>query len=327
MPVTPHRSHKNIRSREIKMKRERVSVAIVSIACLLAAAMAGADSPPASPNPSSPPAVPASPDTPSTPVAPVIPPAPAVDAVKVAYPEGNDRLDGDHLKLRVNVHGFKAIDGTDKGKEACAPKGSNVKVTRHKGEDLLVRIELGKAVKKAIASSQGGARQLENPGMFSTREATSPAALVDCGELLVNDYTQYTINAGALADHDYRRTGVLFGALIVPFKFHFGGDDKLSSSSTIAPYVGFTGPAPLGLTFTPIFSAGLGLVPVADPESGESETKSAFSTAIGVLLTHGKNAKFNAGVLLGKDFLSKSDRGADSTVDNLWFSLYTGYQL
>jgi hypothetical protein len=240
-------------------------------------------------------------------------------AATTSFPDDGDQLDGDHLKLRVNVYGFEAIDGPQKGNALCAPKGSKISVTMHEGDQLFVRFRLPKT---------DSPKQQQSAGLFSTGEALTQEALADCPAAnMVNGHTQYKISHALLSQHAHRRTGVMFGALVVPFKFHLGGSSKLSSSSTIAPYVGFRGPAPFGLAFTPVLSAGLGLVPISNATTGETETKSAFSAAIGILLTHSKNDQFNAGVLFGKDFLSKSDRAGDDAVDKVWFSLYAGYKL
>jgi hypothetical protein len=236
------------------------------------------------------------------------------------FPSDANGLAGDHLKLRVNVDGFEPINNAKKSDDAnpsdnkkCAPKGSKLTVTNESNGELSVRFKLPKWAKE--------------PGMFATEEAPTKEALTECRENLVNDYTQYKISSATLSQYSFRRTGIMFGALVVPFKFYVSGDKKISSSSTIAPYIGFRGPAPFGLTFTPVVSAGLGLVPVSNPDDGQTDTKSAFSIAAGVRLSSSKNELFNAGVLFGKDFLSKSDQAADRTIDKVWISLYVGYKL
>lgn len=357
------------------------------------------------------PAEPAPPAPDPTPVEPSPEPdsAAPVETSEGTFASDEDRLDGDHLKLRVNIYGFEAIDGPEKGVAKCAPKGSKVVVATQVDDYVLVRVKLSKIaldskadaairkaavarrdaaiareeatkakqqadkaaaalrsstaasdvaaatsaaaeaanaavraageaqanaaaavpeVEKALKAGQEKTKVPKQPGMFATEEAASLSAMAACLSAgMVNDYTAYKIKVDELTEHPYRRTGVMFGALVVPFKFHMGGENKLSASSTIAPYVGFRGPAPFGLTFAPVVSAGLGLVPVNDAATGETETKSAFSVAVGVLLTHSKNDKFNAGVLFGKDFLSKGDRAGDDTVDKVWFSIYAGYKL
>lgn len=228
--------------------------------------------------------------------------AAATPAPEATYPSDEDRLDGDHLTLRVNAKIFKAFE--DKGEDPvlkCAPKGSEIIVTKDgSGDSISLRFHsVPKETEKDLDGCKGGDR--------------------------VNESTQYSTKRLDLLAYDFRRSGVTYGGLVVPFKFYLGGDKKISPSSTVAPYIGFRGPAPFGLTFTPIISAGLGLVPVSNPDSDKTETKTALSTAIGLVLSSSKNQSFNAGLIVGKDFLSSADRETDPTVSKAWFSVYLGY--
>src|SRR5215813_4027641 len=92
------------------------------------------------------------------------PPDKSNQTTEVTYPSDEDRMDGDHLKLRVNVVGFKPIDGPDKGKEKCAPKGTTIIVNKHKGHEILARVELGKIVKAAKAGDPKAKEKLDKPG-------------------------------------------------------------------------------------------------------------------------------------------------------------------
>jgi Sec-independent protein secretion pathway component TatC len=116
---------------------------------------------------------------------------------------------------------------------------------------------------------------------------------------------------------------------VVPFKFRLGGDKGITASSTIAPYVGFRMAffQGFGLSFTPLISGGLGLVPVTDQNTNTTETKSALSLATGFIMTSSKNERFNAGILIGKDVLSKTDRERDPNVDKAWLSFYLGVSM
>ena len=53
----------------------------------------------------------------------------------------------------------------------------------------------------------------------------------------------------------------------------------------------------------------------------------AFSTAVGLVLSSSKNDTFNAGLIFGKDFLSRSDRKSDPDAGDIWFSVYVGYSM
>jgi hypothetical protein len=136
----------------------------------------------------------------------------------------------------------------------------------------------------------------------------------------------YKISNTQLSQATSKTTGVAFGALVVPFKFRLGNDKKLTASSTIAPFIGarWDGLQGFGMEGMPVLAAGLGMVPVTNPTTHTTETKSAYSTAAGFTLTSVKNSSFSAGILVGKDFLSKSDQAGDPSVGKLWISIWLG---
>lgn len=240
-----------------------------------------------------------------------------------AYPSDAGRLDGDHLTLRTNVEGFQEAFGENK-EIKCAPAGSLLSVTSESGDELLVRF------RTIPSETDSDVKGYNKDSSYSFEKETKLKALESCkADRRVNGYTQYKISKATLQRYDFRRSGAVFGGLVVPFKFRLGGVKEISASSTIAPYVGFRSSwlQGWGLTFTPVFSAGLGMVPVVDPANNTTTTKAAFSTAVGLVLTSTKNEGFNAGFLIGKDFLSRSDRERDPDVKAPWISLYLGYSM
>lgn len=222
--------------------------------------------------------------------------------LKAAYPSDNDRFDGDKLTLRTRLGGFVEVGNGTPGTGRCAPSGSELKVIREDANDLVVRFT-------RVGKGQG-----------------------ECGSAqgaVVEEFVAYRIEKRRLAaDADFRRTGVSFGALIVPFKFRTG-DKEIVSSATVAPYLGWrTGWfSSYGVSFTPLFSAGLGLVPVNDPASGRTETRAAFSAATGIVMGSTKNEAFQAGFLVGRDFLGRTDAALDPGSKKVWLSFYVGYTL
>jgi hypothetical protein len=218
----------------------------------------------------------------------------------VPFPADNGDITGDHLILRADAFGFTLP--RDPNKKFCSYRDARFVVTK----DSYVQFYFvtDEKVKKSDAP-----------------HVTCPA-----------DTEMVTYNALYIADEEtqktmsYERTGFAFGTLVVPFKFRLGGDKKLVSSSTIAPYLGFRHHKLQGFSMDlmPVASAGLGIVPVYNPDKKENESKAAFSTAIGITLTSSKNSTFNAGLLIGKDYLSKSDRNLDPSVNKVWLSLWLG---
>lgn len=226
----------------------------------------------------------------------------------------SESMVGDRFELEANIEGFKDPDKNDK----CAPLGAKFAVNNFDPKtDML---DLTFPVVKKQSNSFKNLIGLSDDSVLDDAQKACP------NERRVNGYTNYTIESNKVDHSAFKRTGIAFGALIVPFKFRLGNAKELVSSATIAPYVGvrtslFQG---WGLTFTPIASAGLGLVPVADASGKGTSTKAAFSTAAGLLITSKKSEQFSVGALIGRDFLGRTDREADPAVNKLWVSIYVG---
>lgn len=221
----------------------------------------------------------------------------ALDSIRstlASYPSDGNKYDGDKLQLLVKTCGFEEVETTPSA-AACAPKGSEI-----------------------IVNSDGGAYLF-----VAFKEIGTETCTPDC---TVKPGIQYRIARTKLQQYYAKRSGVVFGALVVPFKFRLGSKHELVSSATVAPYVGWAKQSGWGgLTYTPVFSAGLGMVPVTDATSNSTVTKAAWSIAGGFLLTSSKNEQFTAGFLFGKDFLNAVDRQNDPSVEKPWASLFVGY--
>lgn len=235
------------------------------------------------------------------------------EAIKVTT-SYSESMVGDHFELKANIDGFTETGSKD---SKCAPLGAKFAV--HNFDPATKKLDLTFPVIENIPTHFSIMLGLRN-------KKKADDALEACKSTRVNGYTNYQLDAEKLDHSAFKRTGIAFGGLIVPFKFRLGNAKELVSSSTIAPYVGvrtsvFQG---WGMTLTPLVSAGLGVVPVADASGKGTNTKAALSTAAGLLLTSNKSEQFSVGALVGRDFLGRTDREADSAVNKLWISLYIG---
>lgn len=234
-----------------------------------------------------------------------MPLAMAADPVSSA---GNDI--GDHLRLTTDAFGFapaSAYPGVASGKRCVGAKTTFSRV-KTGPTDTTVRFHTVVA-----PTSKDTCAALAADGTLTTGEIAAKGSL-------------YTMPNDEYEMLDTKVTGLAFGALVVPFKFRLGGDKKLVSSATIAPFLGarWSGFQTFGFEFMPVVSAGLGLVPVTDPNSKTTETRAAFSTAVGVTLNSKKSADFSAGIVFGKDYLNKADRLTDPSVNKAWVSIWLG---
>lgn len=215
------------------------------------------------------------------------------------FPSSKGTAEGDHQELTSDVYpvppAFNGVPG-----DRCAGMGSRYTVDQVTKDYVFITFT-------KIAKPAG--------------EGTCPA-----GALPVSEASQYKLPIETYLRIGYKSTGVAFGGLVVPFKFRLGDDKKLVSSATIAPYIGLRWYKLqyFGMECIPVFSAGLALVPVSAADGKTTDTKAAFSTAIGFTVNSQKNPDFSAGVLLGKDFLSKSDRAIDPSINKLWISAWVG---
>jgi hypothetical protein len=226
----------------------------------------------------------------------------------------NDSFSGDVLRLKTNVYGFVAVNKGE-GSTSCAPLGSRLSVKEQDKDGNLF------GYFKSVPTQEEAEATL-----FKGQFTPDKAAFESCKPIVLKS-EMYTISRDQLDRYAYSRRGVTFGGLVVPFKFYLGSDNKVITSSTLAPYIGYRGFSPFGLTLSPIISAGLGLVPVPSLNMSQTDTKTAFSTAAGFLFTSSKSKAFNAGLIVGKDFLSKADRATEPTVGKVWLSFYVGYAL
>ncbi|WP_370307295.1 hypothetical protein [Sinimarinibacterium flocculans] len=229
---------------------------------------------------------------------------------------------GDIHKLTSSMFGLYRVEDVDQTKEFCAPSGSAFRIgpTQPNGLVSLTITALPTKTKdeKDLYDEKGDLIDAQAKRLCKKADSTD----VDW----VDSHFKYMATAIDIASSDAYKTGVTFGALVVPFKYYIGDDAKFSASSTVAPYLGFTFGNRWGMNMSFLLSAGLGLTPINDSQ-GETETKPALSTAMGLLLTSQKNSRWSSGIVVGKDFVSDADRDRDPVSDDAWISVFVGAEL
>lgn len=230
------------------------------------------------------------------------------------YPTNKGDLIGPSFRTDANANGF-VVQGaaTQPGVAAsdvvhCAPRNSSLIVTKRTETDTWVKFH-----------------GLGIPDDPPEKEAYKLICGTDETKRVVFDVI-YKIPNAQFDAIPLRSSGIGYGALVVPFKFRLGSDKKIVSSPTFAPYIGLRWHRlqKWGVELMPVATAGLALVPVNDPDTNESSTKAAFSTAIGITLNSTTQKNFSAGILFGRDFMGKRDRGTDPSVHKPWISIWFG---
>ena len=153
--------------------------------------------------------------------------------------------------------------------------------------------------------------------------AKTKIASCPVGETVTNDVT-YKFDKGVLDKIDVSRFGPTYGALIVPFKFHFS-DHKIDASSAVLGYFGYEGWL-TGASSAIFLAAGMSAVniPTTDASgTATNQTKAALTAAVGVNWTFGTTSLWKGGVLVGWDWAGKNV-GYDQYEHKPWLSVSLG---
>jgi hypothetical protein len=208
---------------------------------------------------------------------------------------------GDVIILRVDTPGFRAVDGTNPP-PLCAGYGTALKVSsvsEDGGKTLYVRVP-----DKGDFSNVFFIDTLH--GLNGAKECTEPnkTAKLSPGQ-------QYAVSTSVFANHEYSASGLEYGILLAPYKFHIA-NRSLTTSATIGPYVGYHLFSSPGSTISEVVSIGIGSVSVPSTSTSPAGTVTtstsnqvSLSLAQGVVWTLTKSGTFQMAFLVGIDWLGR----------------------
>lgn len=181
-------------------------------------------------------------------------------------------------KLRISVDTPVTRPGPDKA-AGCLPAGSTMRAVGRDGGNLLVQVERGTRFKSECD------------------EKSSP---------LLFDKA-YKVGVEDLKNSGLARSGLTYGALMVPFKYQMTGDQDFTGSATLGGYVGyrFESIRRRGITATPI--AFLGASNISVEARGTDTARNVMGVSYGVGLIGTLKGSFQAGVVAGWDRVGKGE--------------------
>jgi hypothetical protein len=208
---------------------------------------------------------------------------------------GADLGAGDKVKLVVDIPGLKKVG--DRQTEYFAPKGSVLWIDKRENDKLFVHFS---CVSKPDAGSAVYCSNASDPQL-----AYAPKFARMAGEApqVVDTHTEYTVSVDTFSTYAVASDGSQYGVLLVPYKFHLS-DRSFSTGATIGGFYHFAFTTP-GISWGPVASAGLGVVPVSSIDAAGKATtdnKAALSAATGFLVTFSKAGRFQIGLLAGWDW-------------------------
>jgi hypothetical protein len=146
----------------------------------------------------------------------------------------------------------------------------------------------------------------------------------DAEELTKEDREVLVIDKADVDSLPANVSGLSYGLLVVPFKYHIKGSKDFKGSGSIGPYAGYkTESSTWGASVELVGFGGLSSVPVEDVVDGKSKTTdvSAFSYGAGVIGRIRDN--FQLGVIIGADRVGKSVNYPDN--GKAWIAISVGY--
>ena len=232
-------------------------------------------------------------------------------------PSSGDDFTGDRLTLRTTVMGLAQLNDPDND-DWIAPAGTKLRVISEKDGKLTLGIEKIPCILPEVQTqSDDGAAPKNRLFEFS----------VKCGDFdadkVVRPGEAYTVAKSEIEKHGFRRSGWVYGALLVPYKYH--RDDKsFSSAVTIGPYLGWRLD---GLGFDTSFIGSIGIASLSVPNgSGGTSTLQGYTAAIGIIgaVTKNKNP-LQLGVLVGKDWAGSNSAVPYAHEGRTWLAAQIGF--
>jgi len=230
---------------------------------------------------------------------------------------------GDVITLMSKGDKFKGVLAEDKpDQNSTAPGRTKLKVindtTKNDKRVLTVRVIDVPCVGNEVAKVTS----------FSQALSSAKTDAKHCAEnTLVEEGHNYKIEKDELDSFGFRRTGFIYGGLIIPYKY-FRHDKSLEPGTTIGPFLGYR----LGQTGWGVSVVGtLGIASiklnVVDNGAVKEQTVQGLSRAIGLMFDLAKSDDpFRFGIMLGKD------RVGSNTVINYpheghsWLAMQLGWE-
>jgi hypothetical protein len=183
-----------------------------------------------------------------------------------------DNFYGDSLRPSVNIQAKLKIEQTD----VCIPGGTRLMVIGQSALSLFVKVKLG-----------DNRKECDGVNELSERVA-------------------YEVTKSDVRESGTTRTGITYGALVVPFKYQTSGAKDFVGSAAVGGYAGyrFEDLRKLGITATPIAFMGASNISVPAGSTSTSENVMGFSYGVGLIGTF--KGSFQTGIVIGWDRVGKN---------------------
>jgi hypothetical protein len=210
----------------------------------------------------------------------------------------DDNYIGDRLSFPTRV--FATYSGAKKGETVCIPARTALR-------------GLSKVTEKGLTVSVIGPTPVIGKDIKGCEDDSNLESDIDLN-ISKEEFEKILPN----------RYGFCYGALVVPYKYHFNGSKEFNGNSTIGPYLGYRlDKASIGVAAEFIGFAGASNVSVTQTTNGQASTQNLAGFSYGVGIIGVVKSDFQLGVVLGFDTVSKSANYVDN--NKPWVAISIGY--
>jgi hypothetical protein len=120
------------------------------------------------------------------------------------------------------------------------------------------------------------------------------------------------------------RSGLCYGALLVPYKYHFTGSKEFNTNTTVAPYMGYRiDKETLGRSLELILFTGAADISVPQTTNGQTTTQTLAGFSYGGGIIGKLKDSFQYGIVIGADRVSANANYNDN--GKPWIAIEIGY--
>ncbi|MFZ2652265.1 MAG: hypothetical protein WA210_19380 [Burkholderiaceae bacterium] len=220
----------------------------------------------------------------------------ALSAGAQAAPNDEKNYRGDRISFPVDI--TATLDSDAGGKTVCIPANTTLQ----------------------------GLGSGKNTGDISVRIGKVFGDVTDCKDTSKTVPKTVGINIAKQTLDSYipDRFGLTYGALVVPFKYHYSGSKEFKGGSTVGPYLGYRfdrNTIGLGLKFVGFL--GGSAIAVDQVVNGTTTTQNLAGFSYGYGFIGQVKNEFQLGVVVGKDRVSQSAGYADN--GKSWVAISLGF--
>jgi len=235
---------------------------------------------------------------------------------------------GDVITLMSKGDKFKGVLAEDKpGSDSTAPGRTKLKVINDKPAEGDKKRTLTVRVVDVPCNPDGTVAAVTSFSQVLSSAKTDPKHCRDDKDTNVKEGHNYYIEKDGLDDVGIRRTGWIYGGLIIPYKYYCH-DKSLEPGTTIGPFLGYR----LGQTgwgVSVVGTLGIASIKLSSVENGEvkEQTVQGLTRAIGLMFDLAKSDNpFRFGVMIGKDRVGSNSAIKFPHEGHSWLAMQLGFE-